>query len=114
MLKVLGTLTGSQARWYVARETVARGRGGLKAMYELTGLGHSVSDETVRRRLADMGYSLQANVKNLAESAAGRDQQFRYINRRVKQFLAGQEPVLSVDTKKKERVGNFKNGGQTL
>ncbi len=37
MLKVLGTLTESQARWYVARETLARGRGGLKAMYELTG-----------------------------------------------------------------------------
>src|SRR5712691_8967794 len=38
MLKVLGTLTESQARWYVARETLARGRGGLKAMYELTGM----------------------------------------------------------------------------
>src|SRR3989475_13050175 len=75
-------------------------------------LGHSVSDETVRRRLADMGYSLQANVKNLEESAAGRDRQFRYINRQVKQFLARQEPVLSVDTKKKERVGNFKNAGK--
>jgi hypothetical protein len=80
---------------------------------ELTRLGHSVSDETVRRRLAGMGYSLQANAKNLEESAAGRDQQFRYINRQVKQYLAGQEPVLSVDTKKKERVGNFKNAGKT-
>ncbi len=141
MLKVLGALSESQARWYVARETLARGRGGLKAMNELTGMsrptilkgirelqqrkelpserirqpgggrkrleesdpgleaaleqimeentagdpmsllrwtnkstvriadeltrvGHSVSDETVRRRLAEMGYSLQANVKN--------------------------------------------------
>src|SRR6202049_2522075 len=80
---------------------------------ELTRLGHSVSDETGRRRLAGMGYSLQANAKNLEESAAGRDQQFRYINRQVKQYLAGQEPVLSVDTKKKERVGNFRNGGKT-
>jgi hypothetical protein len=189
MLKILDALNESQARWYVAREVLARGRGGLKAMYELTGmsrptilkgirelqgqkglprervrqpgggrkrleesdpglqtalerimeentagdpmswlrwtnkstvriaeeltrLGHSVSDETVRRRLADMGYSLQANVKNLEESAAGRDRQFRYINRQVKQFLARQEPVLSVDTKKKERVGNFKNAGK--
>src|ERR1039458_54609 len=80
---------------------------------ELTRLGHLVSDEALRRRLAEMGYSLQANAKNLEESAAGRDQQFRYINRQVKQYLAGQEPVLSVDTKKKERVGNFKNGGKT-
>jgi Rhodopirellula transposase DDE domain len=190
MLKVLGALSESQARWYVARETLALGRGGLKAMNELTGmsrstilkgirelqqhkelpserirqpgggrkrleesdqgleaaleqimeentagdpmsllrwtnkstvriadeltrLGHSVSDETVRRRLAEMGYSLQANAKNLEESGAGRDQQFRYINKQVKRFLSGKEPVLSIDAKKKERVGNFKNAGRT-
>jgi hypothetical protein len=190
MLKVLGALSESQARWYVARETLARGRGGLKAMNELTGmsrptilkgirelqlqqelpserirqpgggrkrleesdpgleaaleqimeentagdpmsllrwtnkstvriadeltrLGHSVSDETVRRRLAELGYSLQANVKNLEESGAGRDQQFRYINKQVKRFLSCKEPVLSIDAKKKERVGNFKNAGKT-
>jgi hypothetical protein len=80
---------------------------------ELTRLGHSVSDETVRRRLAEMGYSLQANAKNLEESGAGRDQQFRYINKQVKRFLSGKEPVLSIDAKKKERVGNFKNAGRT-
>jgi hypothetical protein len=190
MLKVLGALSESQARWYVARETLALGRGGLKLMNELTGmsrptilkgirelqqhkelpserirqpgggrkrleesdqvleaaleqimeentagdpmsllrwtnkstvriadeltrLGHSVSDETVRRRLAEMGYSLQANAKNLEESGAGRDQQFRYINKQVKRFLSGKEPVLSIDAKKKERVGNFKNAGRT-
>jgi hypothetical protein len=190
MLKVLGALSESQARWYVARETLALGRGGLKAMNELTGMsrptilkgirelqqhrelpserirqpgggrkrleesdqgleaaleqimeentagdpmsllrwtnkstvriadeltrqGHSVSDETVRRRLAEMGYSLQANAKNLEESGAGRDQQFRYINKQVKRFLSGKEPVLSIDAKKKERVGNFKNAGRT-
>jgi hypothetical protein len=190
MLKVLGALSKSQARWYVARETLALGRGGLKAMNELTGMsrptilkgirelqqhrelpserirqpgggrkrleesdqgleaaleqimeentagdpmsllrwtnkstvriadeltrqGHSVSDETVRRRLAEMGYSLQANAKNLEESGAGRDQQFRYINKQVKRFLSGKEPVLSIDAKKKERVGNFKNAGRT-
>jgi hypothetical protein len=190
MLKVLGALSESQARWYVARETLALGRGGLKAMNELTGmsrptilkgirelqqhkelpserirqpgggrkrleesdqgleaaleqimeentagdpmsllrwtnkstvriadeltrLGHWVSDETVRRRLAEMGYSLQANAKNPEESGAGRDQQFRYINKQVKRFLSGKEPVLSIDAKKKERVGNFKNAGRT-
>jgi hypothetical protein len=192
MLKVLATLNEAQARWFVAREVLARGRGGLKAMHEATGVsrptilkgirelrtkkalpsgerirrpgggrkrveavdprweqaldrimdentagdpmsllrwtnkstariaeeltrqGHSASDETVRRRLRALGYSLQANVKNLEdESGAGRDEQFRYLNRQVKQYLVRGEPVLSVDTKKKERVGNFKNSGQT-
>jgi len=192
MLKVLATLNEAQARWFLAREVLARGRGGLKAMHEATGVsrptilkgirelrtkkalpsgerirrpggggkrveavdprweqaldrimdentagdpmsllrwtnkstariaeeltrqGHSASDETVRRRLRALGYSLQANVKNLEEgSGVGRDEQFRYLNRQVKQYLVRGEPVLSVDTKKKERVGNFKNSGQT-
>ena len=192
MLKVLATLNEAQARWFVAREVLAHGRGGLKALHEATGVsrptilkgirelrtkkalpsgerirrpgggrkrveavdprweqaldrimdentagdpmsllrwtnkstariaeeltrqGHSASDETVRRRLRALGYSLQANVKNLeAGSGVGRDEQFRYLNRQVKQYLVRGEPVLSVDTKKKERVGNFKNSGQT-
>lgn len=192
MLKVLATLNEAQARWFVAREVLARGRGGLKALHEATGVsrptilkgirelrtkkalpsgerirrpgggrkrveavdprweqaldrimdentagdpmsllrwtnkstariaeeltrqGHAASDETVRRRLRALGYSLQANAKNLEEgSGVGRDEQFRYLNREVKQYLVRGEPVLSVDTKKKERVGNFKNSGQT-
>lgn len=192
MLKVLGTLNEAQARWYVAREALGGGRGGLKAMHEMTGMsrptilrgirelcekrqlavgerirqpgggrkrleaadpglegalerimeentagdpmsllrwtnksttriaeeltrqGHPTSDETVRRRLRELGYSLQANLKTKEEgSGVGRDAQFRYINRQVKRYLARGEPVLSVDTKKKERVGNFKNSGQT-
>lgn len=190
-LRVLKTLNEAQARWYVAREAIAQGRGGLKAMHELTGLsrptilkgirelqqgtrlktvervraagggrkrvedadpgfvrtlerimaentagdpmsllrwtnkstgriaeeltrlGHPASDETVRRKLVAMDYSLQANRKTLeGVSPAERDEQFRYINRLVKQFLRRGNPVLSVDTKKKERVGNFKNPGR--
>jgi len=190
-LRVLKTLNEAQARWYVAREALARGRGGLKAMHQLTGmsrptivkgirelaegtrlktvervrtagagrkrveesdpgfaraleqimaentagdpmsllrwtnkstsriaeeltrLGHPASDETVRRKLVEMDYSLQANRKTLGGvSAVDRDEQFRYINRLVKQFLRRGDPVLSVDTKKKERVGNFKNPGR--
>lgn len=81
---------------------------------ELTHLGHSASDETVRRKLLDLEYSLQANRKALeGSSPVERDDQFRYINRLVKQCLRRGDPVLSVDTKKKERVGNFKNPGQT-
>lgn len=190
-LRVLKTLNEAQARWYVAREAIARGRGGLKAMHELTGLsrptilkgirelqqgsrlktvgriraagagrkrveasdpgfaralerimaentagdpmsllrwtnkstgriaeeltrlGHATSDETVRRKLVELDYSLQANRKALeGVSPVERDEQFRYINRLVKQFLRRADPVLSVDTKKKERVGNFKNPGR--
>jgi hypothetical protein len=189
-LRVLKTLNEAQARWYVAREALARGRGGLKAMHELSGLsrptilkgirelqgrtrlnvarvraagggrkrvedadpgfaralerimaentagdpmsllrwtnkstgriaeeltrlGHPASDETVRRKLLEMDYSLQANRKTLeGRSPVERDAQFRYINRLVKQFLRRGDPVLSVDTKKKERVGNFKNPGR--
>jgi hypothetical protein len=192
LLKVLGALNEAQARWYVAREAMARGRGGLKALHELTGMsrptilrgmrelrergalntgeriresgggrkrleeidpgletalegimnentagdpmsllrwtnkstsriadeltrqGHAASDETVRRRLGALGYSLQGNVKSKDETApAERDEQFRYINAQVKKFLNRSEPVISVDAKKKERVGNFKNGGKT-
>ena len=192
MLAVLGALNEAQARWYVAREALARGRGGLKRLHEVTGMsrptilkgmrelrqgtplesttrirrpgggrrrleaadprfaralerlmeentagdpmsllrwtnkstariaaeltrqGHRASDETVRRRLRELGYSLQANVKTLeGSSPPERDAQFRYINARVRQFLARGEPVLSVDTKKKERVGAFKNPGRT-
>lgn len=72
----------------------------MRIAEELTRQGHPVSDETVRRRLSEMGYSLQANVKNLEKSAVGRDRLFRYINGQVKQFLARQGPVLSVDTKR--------------
>ena len=190
--KILATLNESQARWYVAREAVAGGRGGLKTLHELTGMsrptilrgvrelgeqkqltgeerirrvgggrkrlehedprlgaalerimdettagdptsllkwtnkstariaqeltrrGHPVSGETVRRRLRELDYSLQSNKKDLeGDSPPERDAQFRYINQQVKRHLARGEPVLSVDAKKKERVGNFKNAGKT-
>jgi len=81
---------------------------------ELTRQGHPSSDETVRRRLRELGYAMQANVKvKEGPSAAGRDEQFRCINVQVKKFLARGKPVLSVDTKKKEQVGEFKNPGAT-
>jgi len=190
-LAKLDTLNEAQSRWYVAREAVALGRGGIRAMEKLTGIsrptilrgirelregdlpptgrvrrpgggrkrleqtdrgltrslerimkentagdpmsllrwtnksttaiaeelsrqGHPVSHETVRQRLGELGYSLQANRKNKEGlSRPERDRQFRYINRQVKGFLDRGEPVISVDTKKKERVGNFKNAGRT-
>lgn len=191
LLKVLGTLNEAQARWYVAREVVARGRGGLNALHELTGMsrptilrglrelnaaklpsagerirrpgggrkrleekdsgvlralerimeettagdpmsllrwtckstetiaqelrseGYSISADTVGRRLRELEYSLQANIKTKEGHAPpDRDEQFRYINGQVKRLLRKGQPVLSVDTKKKERVGAFKNAGR--
>ncbi len=191
-LRVLRTLNEAQARWFVAREALAVGRGGLKAMHGLTGMarptilrgmrelqagtalgasgrvrqpgggrkrlevadptlvraiekimdettagdpmsllrwtsksteriaeeltrrGHPISADTVGRRLRELEYSLQANLKTKEGSAPlGRDEQFRYINAQVKRFLKRGEPILSIDTKKKERVGAFKNAGRT-
>lgn len=192
VLKILASLNEAQARWYIAKEALARGRGGLKEMHELTGMsrptilkgirelrerrvlsinervrrpgagrkrietvdprftkaleaimgektagdpmsllrwtnksttsiadqltrqGYQTSADTVGRRLREMNFSLQANVKNLeGDSPVERDEQFRYINKLVKQFRTRGEPVLSIDSKKKERVGNFKNPGKT-
>ena len=81
---------------------------------ELTRLGHPVTWVTVARCLDDMGYSLQANRKSKeGPQHADRDAQFRYINRQVKGLLGTGDPVISVDAKKKELVGPFKNGGRT-
>lgn len=75
--------------------------------------GHRVSKPVISRILRNHGYSLRANVKQAAGTAhPDRDQQFRYIQRQRTQHLEAKEPVISVDTKKKELVGNFKNAGQ--
>jgi hypothetical protein len=191
LLKVLDTLNEAQVRWFVAREAMLRGRGGIAEMCRLTGvskptvikgmkelktepelglserirrpgagrkkledrdpgigealraimdettagdpmtllkwtskstyqirdqlteLGYAISEDTVRRRLRTMEYSLQANEK-VKEGTAhkDRDRQFRYINDLAKAFMKRGEPVLSVDAKKKEQIGEFKNPGR--
>jgi len=74
--------------------------------------GHTVSERTVNRLLHDLGYSLQANRKTLEGRAhPERDAQFHYLNRRAKAFQKQGQPVISVDTKKKEGVGQLRNGG---
>ncbi|MBI3645102.1 MAG: ISAzo13 family transposase [Acidobacteriales bacterium] len=79
----------------------------------LVSLGHSISEDTVQRRLRKLDYSLQGNIKDKeGASHADRDRQFRYLNETAKRFLREGAPVISVDTKKKERVGNFKNPGR--
>ncbi|MFO0968628.1 MAG: ISAzo13 family transposase [Gemmataceae bacterium] len=76
--------------------------------------GYQVSATSVRRLLAAMGYSLQANRKTReGEQHPDRDGQFRHIAERVAARKKRREPALSVDTKKKEVLGNLKNAGQT-
>jgi Rhodopirellula transposase DDE domain len=76
-------------------------------------MGHTVSRQLVAELLAAAGYSLQANRKTReGPSHPDRDGQFRYINRHVRRFQRARQPVISVDTKKKELVGDFKNAGR--
>ncbi len=86
-----------------------------KLAEELNRLGHRTSHRMVAELLHELGYSLQANRKTLEGSShADRDQQFQYINQQVNQLLGERQPVISVDTKKKELVGAFKNSGKEL
>ena len=80
---------------------------------ELISKGKNISEVTTGRIIKQLGYSLQANIKSKENgSSEERDSQFRYINKQVKIFAKKNMPVISVDTKKKELVGNFKNNGR--
>jgi hypothetical protein len=192
ILRIIPTLNEAQSRWFIAKEAMVLGRGGIKYMHELTGVsrptiikgmkelrgkkkldvserirapgggrkrieekdpeidralsrimeettagdpmsalrwscksttriaeeltrqGHPISQRSVHRKLCELGYSLQLNVKYKEGTAPkDRDQQFRNINATVREHLDGGEPVLSVDTKKKELVGEFLNKGRS-
>jgi hypothetical protein len=78
-------------------------------------MGHKTSHRMVADLLHDLGYSLQANSKTREGSShPDRNAQFEYLNRKVKRQLRNQQPAISVDTKKKELVGDFKNNGREL
>jgi transposase len=80
---------------------------------ELNRQGHLTSHRMVVALLHELGYSLQGNRKTIeGTSHPDRNAQFEYISRKVKEHLRTKDPVISVDTKKKELVGNFKNGGR--
>lgn len=82
---------------------------------ELIGMGHKTSARMVAKLLHAIGYSLQANRKTKEGSShPDRNAQFEYINKKVKKEMAAQNPVISVDAKKKELVGDFKNSGREL
>ena len=78
----------------------------------LVGMGHTISPNTVRKLLSGIGYSRQANRKSDEGSKhPDRNAQFEYISAQVLAAQAANQPVVSVDTKKKELVGNYRNGG---
>ena len=80
---------------------------------ELQVKGYEISFKTVNRILHELDYSLQANRKALSQAYdTGRDEQFTNINTLVKRFIRQGQPIISVDTKKKELVGKFKNPGK--
>ena len=86
-----------------------------KLASELKEMGHEASYWVVAELLHEMDYSLQSNQKTIEGSGhPDRNAQFEHINREVQRYLAQRQPVISVDTKKKELVGPFKNGGREL
>ena len=84
-----------------------------KLAVELNGQGHAVSPRTINTLLDRMGYSLQSNRKTREGGEnPDRNAQFEHINRKTEAFQGDGQPVVSVDAKKKELVGDFKNGGR--
>jgi len=84
-----------------------------KIAVELLNLGYKVCHEVVRQCLIELGYSLQANKKTKeGGDSPDRDAQFEHINNTAKEFAESKDPTISVDCKKKEIVGEYKNNGQ--
>src|SRR5271155_2372811 len=80
---------------------------------ELARQGHRAGPDTLAELLHDEGFSLQGNAKTIeGNQVPDRDAQFRYLNEQVREHRDAGEPVVSVDTKKKELVGNYRNGGR--
>ncbi len=113
LLADLERLVGEDSRGDPERPLRWTAKSVRKLADELRELGHEIHFTSVAKLLRSLGYSLQANVKTKEGSQhPDRDAQFEHINETVKAALDASEPVISVDTKKKELVGDFKNGGR--
>jgi hypothetical protein len=90
-------------------------RSSLRRLSErLADEGHEASSSTVARLLKTMGFSLKANKRKQGRSGCpDRDEQFKYIASQKQQFITAGLPIISIDTKKKELIGDFRNKGQT-
>ena len=85
-----------------------------KISERLSKKGHKIGRSAVYELLENQGYSLQSNRKSLSRADnPDRNRQFKLINRKVSRFMKEGNPVISVDTKKKENVGSFKNAGRS-
>jgi hypothetical protein len=82
---------------------------------DLKQMGHSTNHQMVAELLAELGYSLQANQKTIEGAQhPDRNAQFEYISQKVEEYRVSNDPIISVDTKKKELIGDYKNGGREL
>ncbi len=109
----LEALVGGEARGHPESPLLWTAKSVRALARALRELGHQVSHETVAKLLRGLGYSLQANRKTLeGASHPDRDAQFAHINQTVAAAQGAGQPTISVDTKKKELIGDFKNGGR--
>lgn len=112
MKTLAGLLREDTAGDPTGRRRLWTGKRLVQITRELAQLDIAVSPRTVRRLLDQLGYGLHANAKSLCSSPEQRDQHFQCITRQKKRFARATLPIISVDTKKKELVGNFKNPGR--
>jgi transposase len=113
LLEALDELVGPETRGTPMSMLRWTSKSTYELARELTLEGYRISAETVRRLLHQMGYSLQAPAKeNEGTTHPDRDDQFEYLNGLTARRVEAGEPVISVDTKKKELVGDFHNGGR--
>jgi hypothetical protein len=113
LLKDLETLVDPSTRGDPQSPLLWTCKGTRKLAEALVGQGHRVSHQTIARLLQALGYNLQVNRKTReGASHPDRDAQFQYIAKQVRSFQRRGQPVVSVDTKKKELVGDFKNPGR--
>jgi hypothetical protein len=112
LLAALDELVNPQTRGNPMSRLRWTSKSSTKLADELTGQGFAVSPRSVLRLLHRLGYSLQANAKmNEGRQHPDRDAQFGYLNDRADAMIDAGQPVISVDTKKKELLGNYANGG---
>jgi hypothetical protein len=112
LLEALDELVGPETRGNPMSKLRWTSKSSTKLAGELVSEGFDVSSRTVLRLLHRLGYSLQANAKvNEGTQHLDRDAQFHYLNDMATAFIDANQPVISVDTKKKELIGNYANGG---
>jgi len=113
LLKALDALVDPSTRGHPESPLRWTCKSTRKLAAELQKQQHSVCARTVAALLIEEGYSLQANRKTMeGKQHPDRNAQFEYIQKRVLAFLKKRQPIVSIDTKKKELVGEFKNGGE--